>query len=60
MFVDRLSVMLVHLLHGTTHDILASWFGRDCSTIARVINEVRPLLAEEAVRQPKCAPVDAG
>ncbi|WP_438306892.1 helix-turn-helix domain-containing protein (plasmid) [Streptomyces sp. HUAS TT11] len=52
--------MLVHLRHGTTHDILACWFGLDRSTIARAINEVRPLLAKEAVRQPKCAPVDPG
>ncbi|QHY94198.1 Transposase DDE domain protein [Streptomyces sp. S4.7] len=45
-FVDRLLATLVHLRHGTTHDVLACWFGVDRSTITRAINEVRPLLAE--------------
>ncbi|MEV5778926.1 transposase family protein [Streptomyces antimycoticus] len=46
MFVDRLLAALVHLRHGTTHDVLARWFGVDRSTITRAIGEVRPLLAE--------------
>ncbi|MFE3686222.1 transposase family protein [Streptomyces sp. NPDC059095] len=37
---------LVHLRHGTTHDVPACWFGVDRSTITRAIGEVRPLLAE--------------
>ncbi|MFJ4689546.1 transposase family protein [Streptomyces sp. NPDC088789] len=45
-FVDRLLATLVHLRHGTTHDVLACWFGVDRSTITRAIGEVRPLLAE--------------
>ncbi|MGI5397215.1 transposase family protein [Streptomyces sp. CA-251251] len=45
-FVDRLLATLVHLRHAATHDVLASWFGVDRSTITRVIGEVRPLLAE--------------
>lgn len=45
-FVDRLLATLVHLRHGTTHDVLACWFGVDRSTITRAVNEVRPLLAE--------------
>ncbi|MFJ6662212.1 transposase family protein [Streptomyces sp. NPDC091377] len=45
-FVDRLLASLVHLRHGTTHDVLACWFGVDRSTITRAIGEVRPLLAE--------------
>ncbi|MEU1854225.1 transposase family protein [Streptomyces sp. NPDC019990] len=44
-FVDRLLATLVHLRHGTTHDVLACWFGVDRSTITRAIGEVRPLLA---------------
>ncbi|MFH8419357.1 transposase family protein [Streptomyces collinus] len=32
--------------HGTTHDVLACWFGVDRSTITRAIGEVRPLLAQ--------------
>lgn len=45
-FVDRLLVTLVGLRHGTTHDVLACWFGVDRSTITRAIGEVRPLLAQ--------------
>ena len=45
-FTDRLLATLVHLRHGTTHDVPACWFGVDRSTITRAINEVRPLLAE--------------
>lgn len=45
-FADRLLVTLVHLRHGTTHDVLACWFGVHRSTISRAIGEVRPLLAE--------------
>ncbi|MFE3186005.1 transposase family protein [Streptomyces violascens] len=45
-FADRLLVTLVHLRHGTPHDVLACWFGVDRSTITRAIGEVRPLLAE--------------
>ncbi|WP_167537144.1 transposase family protein [Streptomyces venezuelae] len=45
-FVDRLLATLLHLRHGTTHDVLACWFGVDRSTITRAIGEVRPLLAE--------------
>jgi hypothetical protein len=45
-FVDRLLATLIHLRHGTTHDVLACWFGVDRSTITRAIGEVRPLLAE--------------
>ncbi|WP_435864224.1 transposase family protein [Streptomyces mirabilis] len=37
---------LVSLRHGTTHDVLACWFGVDRSTITRAIGEVRPLLAQ--------------
>ncbi|WP_405594641.1 transposase family protein [Streptomyces sp. NBC_01092] len=44
-FVDRLLATLVSLRHGTTHDVLACWFGVDRSTITRAIGEVRPLLA---------------
>ncbi|MFI8943521.1 transposase family protein [Streptomyces syringium] len=32
-FVDRLLATLVHLRHGTTHDVLACWSGVDRSTI---------------------------
>ncbi|WP_328435945.1 helix-turn-helix domain-containing protein [Streptomyces sp. NBC_00425] len=39
-FIDRLLATLVHLRHGTTHDVLACWFGADRSTITRAINEV--------------------
>ncbi|MCZ4602681.1 transposase family protein [Streptomyces sp. Lzd4kr] len=45
-FVDRLLPALVHLRHGTTHDVPACWFGMDRSTITRAVGEVRPLLAE--------------
>ncbi|MGX1851670.1 transposase family protein [Streptomyces sp. NPDC055299] len=45
-FVDRLLATLVHLRHGTTHDVLACWFGVNRSTITRAVGEVRPLLAE--------------
>ncbi len=45
-FVDRLLATLVSLRHGTTHDLLACWFGVGRSTIARAIGEVRPLLAQ--------------
>ncbi|WP_247706830.1 helix-turn-helix domain-containing protein [Streptomyces liliiviolaceus] len=45
-FVDRLLATLVSLRHGTTHDVLACWFGVDRSTITRSIGEVRPLLAQ--------------
>ncbi|MFF6969613.1 transposase family protein [Streptomyces anthocyanicus] len=45
-FVVRLLATLVHLRHAATHDVLASWFGVDRSTITRAIGEVRPLLAE--------------
>ncbi|MFH9575625.1 transposase family protein [Streptomyces sp. NPDC017454] len=45
-FVDRLLATLVRLRHAATHDVLASWFGVDRSTITRAIGEVRPLLAE--------------
>ncbi|MET7355529.1 transposase family protein [Streptomyces mirabilis] len=45
-FVDRLLATLVSLRHGTTHDVLACWFGVDHSTITRAIGEVRPLLAQ--------------
>ncbi|MFJ4634044.1 transposase family protein [Streptomyces sp. NPDC088847] len=44
-FVDRLLATLVSLRHGTTHDVLACWFGVDRSAITRAIGEVRPLLA---------------
>ncbi|WUA20911.1 transposase [Streptomyces canus] len=45
-FVDRLLATLVSLCHGTTHDVLACWFGVDRSTITPAIGEVRPLLAQ--------------
>jgi hypothetical protein len=45
-FVNRLLAALVHLRHGTTHDVLACWFGVDRSTMTRAIGEMRPLLAE--------------
>ncbi|CAM5578938.1 transposase family protein [Streptomyces canus] len=32
--------------HGTTHDMLACWFGVDRSTITRAIGEVRSQLAQ--------------
>ncbi|MFD3586839.1 transposase family protein [Streptomyces sp. NPDC058683] len=41
-FVDRLLATLVSLRHGTTHNVLACWFGVDRSTITRAIGEVRP------------------
>ena len=40
-FIDRLLATLVSLRHGTTHDVLACWFGVDRSTITRAIVEVR-------------------
>ena len=49
-FADRLLVTLVHLRHGTTHDVLACWFGVHRSTISRAIGEIRPLLAERGCR----------
>lgn len=49
-FVDRLLATLVHLRHGTTHDVLAAWFRVDRSTITRAVNEIRPLLAERGCR----------
>ncbi|MFI6434952.1 transposase family protein [Streptomyces sp. NPDC050759] len=45
-FVDGLLATLVSPRHGTTHDVLACWFGVDRSTITRAIGEVRPLLAQ--------------
>ncbi|MGW3122905.1 helix-turn-helix domain-containing protein [Streptomyces sp. NPDC001107] len=45
-FIDRLPATLVSLRHGTTHDVLACWFGVDRSTITRAVGEVRPLLAQ--------------
>jgi hypothetical protein len=45
-FVERLLATLVSLRHGTTHDVLACWFGVDRPTITRAIGEVRPLLAQ--------------
>ena len=45
-FVDRLLATLVSLRHGTTHDVLACWFGVDRSTITRAIGEVRLPLAK--------------
>ncbi|WP_331751657.1 transposase (plasmid) [Streptomyces sp. NBC_00015] len=46
-FVDRPLATLVSLCHGTTHDVLACWFGVDRSTTtARAIGEVRPLLVQ--------------
>ncbi|MFF3208975.1 transposase family protein [Streptomyces sp. NPDC002962] len=45
-FADRLLATLVSLRHGTTHDVLACWFGVDRSTVTRAIGEVRPLLAQ--------------
>lgn len=44
--IDRLLATLVSLRHGTTHVVLACWFGVDRSTITRAIGEVRPLLAQ--------------
>ena len=49
-FVDRLLATLVHLRHGLTHDVVASWFGVHRSTISRSIAEIRPLLAERGCR----------
>ncbi|MFE2103652.1 transposase family protein [Streptomyces sp. NPDC059468] len=45
-FVDRLPATPVSLRHGTTHVVLACWFGVDRSTLTRAIGEVRPLLAQ--------------
>jgi hypothetical protein len=44
-FVDRLLATLVRLRHGTTHDVLACWFGVDRSAVTRAVGEVRPLPA---------------
>ena len=44
--LDRLLATLVSLRHGTTHDVLACWFGVDRSTITRAVGEVRPVLAQ--------------
>nr|WP_269957401.1 transposase family protein [Streptomyces mutabilis] len=41
-FVDRLPATLVHLRHGTTHDVLACWFEMDRSTITRGTPCTRP------------------
>ncbi|PRY37904.1 transposase [Umezawaea tangerina] len=49
-FVDRLLATVVHLRHGTKHDVLAAWFGVDRSTITRAVNEIRPLPAERGCR----------
>ncbi|MFB7368826.1 transposase family protein [Streptomyces sp. NPDC056222] len=38
--IDRLLATLIHLRHGTTHDVLAWCFGVDRSTITRTIGEV--------------------
>jgi len=46
-FVDRLLATLVSLRQGTTHDVLARWFGVGRSTITRAIGEVWPLLAQQ-------------
>ncbi|MFF7600834.1 transposase family protein [Streptomyces mirabilis] len=56
---DRLPATLVSQLHGTTHDVLARWFGVDRFTITRAIGEVRPLLAQRGcsvVRASCCTP----
>ncbi|MFE0508881.1 transposase family protein [Streptomyces sp. NPDC058964] len=45
-FVDGPPATLVNLRHGTTHDVLACWFGVDRSTVTRAVGGVRPLLAE--------------
>ncbi|WP_314225803.1 transposase family protein [Streptomyces zaehneri] len=46
-FVDRRLATLVSLRHGTTHDVLACWFGVDRSTITRAIGDgAAPLLAQ--------------
>jgi len=45
-FVDRLLATLVSLRHGTTHDVLACWFGVDRSTVPRALGEIRPMLAQ--------------
>ncbi|MFG3013541.1 transposase family protein [Streptomyces cinerochromogenes] len=42
----RLLATLVHLRHGTPHDVPACWLGVNRSTITRAIGEVRPLVAE--------------
>ncbi|MFC9948527.1 helix-turn-helix domain-containing protein [Streptomyces pratensis] len=39
-FVDRFLATLVHLRHGTAHDLPACWFGVDRSTVNRAIGEV--------------------
>ncbi|WP_224228349.1 helix-turn-helix domain-containing protein [Streptomyces olivaceus] len=44
MFIDRLLATLVHLRHGTTHDVLACWFGVDCSTITRAVTSSRDVM----------------
>jgi hypothetical protein len=49
-FGDRLLATLVHLRHATTHDVLATWFRVDRSTITRAVNEIRPLLADRGCR----------
>ncbi|MFG2162912.1 MULTISPECIES: helix-turn-helix domain-containing protein [Streptomyces] len=43
-FIDRLLATLVHLRHGTTHDVLACWFGVDCSTITRAVTSSRDVM----------------
>ncbi|MEV7380750.1 transposase family protein [Streptomyces lydicus] len=51
MVVDRPLATLVHLRHGTTHDVPDCWFGVYGSTITRAISEVRPLFASRQHRR---------
>ncbi|MGJ3558091.1 helix-turn-helix domain-containing protein [Streptomyces sp. INA 01156] len=47
-FVDRLLATLMHLRHGTTHDVPACRIGVDRSTITRAIGKVRPCSPSKA------------
>ncbi|MGG7569368.1 helix-turn-helix domain-containing protein [Streptomyces sirii] len=57
-FVDRLLATLVHLRHGTTHDVLACWFGVDRSTTTRAISEERPYSPSGGAPSPQASGAD--
>nr|WP_240805821.1 transposase family protein [Streptomyces sp. BPSDS2] len=50
----------MHPRRGVIHDLLACWFGVDCSTATRAIGEVRPLFAGRGHHQPRCAAANRG
>lgn len=51
-FVDRVTVTLIHLRHGPLRAVLALLFGVDCSAVSRAIGEVRGLLAARGFAVP--------